>query len=75
VIGLRRKKDLDNGGFKIPLAYTAPILSAVIILYFLSNLTGFQIKGILTLIAVLTGIYFRGKAYRMWKKNKGWIDK
>jgi basic amino acid/polyamine antiporter, APA family len=40
VIGLRRKKDLDNGGFKIPFGYTVPILSAGIILFFLSNLTG-----------------------------------
>jgi len=71
VIGLRRKKDLDNGGFKIPLGYTVPIVSAGIILFFLSNLTGFEIEGMLTLIGVLTGIYFLGKAYRMWKKNKG----
>ncbi|WP_373520421.1 APC family permease [Aquiflexum sp.] len=71
VIGLRRKKELDNGGFKIPFGYTVPILSAGIILFFLSNLTGFEIKGMLTLIGVLTGIYFLGKSYRMWKKNKG----
>jgi basic amino acid/polyamine antiporter, APA family len=70
VIGLRRKKELDNGGFKIPFGHTVPILSAGIILFFLSNLTGFEIKGMLTLIAVLTGIYFLGKVYRMWKKNK-----
>jgi basic amino acid/polyamine antiporter, APA family len=71
VIGLRRKKDLDNGGFKIPFGYTVPILSAGIIIFFLSNLTGFELKGMLTLIVVLTGIYFLGKVYRMWKKNKG----
>jgi len=71
VIGLRRKKDLDNGGFKIPFGYTVPILSSGIILFFLSNLTGFEIRGILIMIGVLTGIYFLGKAYRMWKKNKG----
>lgn len=70
VIGLRRKKDLDNGGFKIPFGYTVPILSAGIILFFLSNLTGLEIKGMLTLIVILTGIYFLGKVYRMWKKNK-----
>jgi len=71
VIGLRKKKDLENGGFKIPFGYTVPILSAGIILFFLSNLTGFEIKGMLIMIGVLTGIYFLGKAYRMWKKNKG----
>jgi amino acid transporter len=71
VIGLRKKKDLENGGFKIPFGYTVPILSSGIILFFLSNLTGFEIRGILIMIGVLTGIYFLGKAYRMWKKNKG----
>lgn len=63
VIGLRRKKDLDNGGFKIPFGYTVPILSACIILFFLSNLPEFEIRGMLTLIAVLTAIYFLGKVY------------
>jgi basic amino acid/polyamine antiporter, APA family len=71
VIGLRRKKEFTNGGFTIPFGYTVPILSAGIILYFLSNLTGLEIKGMLTLIVALTGIYFLGKAYRIWKKNKG----
>ncbi|EOZ96617.1 amino acid transporter [Indibacter alkaliphilus LW1] len=63
VIGLRRKKYLDNGGFKIPFGYTVPILSAGIILFFLSNLTEFEIRGMLTLIAVLTAFYFLGKVY------------
>ena len=71
VLRLRKMKDLDNGGFKIPFGYTVPILSAGIILFFLSNLTGFEIRGMLILIVVLTVIYFLGKAYRMWKKNKG----
>ncbi len=69
VIGLRKKKHLDNGGFKIPFGYTVPILSAGIILFFLSNLTGFEIQGMLTLIAVLTAIYFLGKVYRKLKNR------
>ena len=71
VIGLRNKKDLDNGGFKIPFGYTVPILSAGIILFFLYNLTGFEIRGILILIGILTSIYFLGKVYRKGKKQKG----
>lgn len=67
VIGLRNKKDLDNGGFKIPFGYTVPILSAGIILFFLYNLTGFEIRGILILIGILTSIYFLGKVYRKGK--------
>ncbi|SEF84761.1 APC family permease [Algoriphagus boritolerans] len=69
VIGLRKRKDLDNGGFKIPLGYTVPILSAGIILYFLSNLTGFEIRGMLILIAILTVIYFLKKVYQKWKSH------
>lgn len=70
VIGLRRKKDLDNGGFKIPFGYTVPILSAGIILFFLSNLTGFEIKGMLSLIVVLMAIYFLVKFFE--KRNSLW---
>lgn len=69
VIGLRKKKDLDNGGFKIPLGYTVPILSAGIILFFLSNLTGLEIKGLLIMIFILSLIYFSGKVYQKWKSH------
>ncbi len=69
VIGLRRKKDLENGGFKIPFGYTVPILSSGIILFFLSNLTGSEIKGMLLLIGILTAVYFLGKVYRKWRKS------
>jgi basic amino acid/polyamine antiporter, APA family len=69
VIGLRKKKELDNGGFKIPFGYTVPILSAGIILFFLSNLSLLEIRGMLIMIGILTGLYFLGKLYRKWKKN------
>ncbi|WP_425637906.1 APC family permease [Algoriphagus yeomjeoni] len=69
VIGLRKGKDLEKGGFKIPFGYTVPLLSAGIILFFLSNLTGPEIKGMLLLIGILTAVYFLGKVYRKWRKS------
>ncbi|PZX58498.1 amino acid transporter [Algoriphagus ratkowskyi] len=58
VIKLRRMERADEGSFKIPFGYTVPILAAGIILFFLSNLTGYEKTGILIFIAVLTLIYF-----------------
>jgi amino acid transporter len=58
VIKLRKMKETKPEEFKIPFGYTVPLLSAGIILYFLSNLSGLEIRGILILIGVLTTIYF-----------------
>lgn len=71
VIQLRKTKTTGQGEFKIPLGYTVPIISAGIILYFLSNMSKTQIQGTFILIGILTLVYFLGKAYRMWKRNKG----
>lgn len=71
VIKLRKIQDLAPGGFKIPFGPTVPIISAGIILFFLSNMTGMEMKGTLSLIVILTGIYFLGTVYRKWKKNNG----
>ena len=71
VIKLRNIKETASGGFKIPFGYTVPIISAGIILFFLSNLTGVEIRGMLLLILILTAVYFLGKAYKKWKKNTG----
>lgn len=71
VIQLRKTKANGPGEFKIPFGYTVPIISAGIILYFLSNMSKIQIQGTFILIGILTLVYFLGKAYRMWKKNKG----
>lgn len=71
VIQLRKTKANGTGEFKIPLGYTVPIISAGVILYFLSNMSKIQIQGTFILIGILTLVYFLGKAYRMWKKNKG----
>lgn len=58
VIKLRKMKETEPGEFKIPFGYTVPILSAGIILYFLSHLTGYEMTGTLLFIAALTLIYF-----------------
>jgi amino acid transporter len=58
VIKLRKSKPSVPGEFKIPLGYTVPILSALIILFFLSNLSGFEMRGTLIFIVVLSLIYF-----------------
>jgi amino acid transporter len=58
VIKLRRIDKGNSEGFKIPFGYTVPILAAGIILFFLSNLTGYEKTGILIFIAVLTTIFF-----------------
>ncbi|WP_296618310.1 APC family permease [Marivirga sp.] len=69
VIQLRKIKTLAADGFKIPFGYTVPILSAGIIVYFLSNMTGLEIKGTLLFAGVITAIYFLGKIYRKWKNK------
>ena len=58
VIKLRRMNEHAPGEFKLPFGYTIPILSAGIILFFLSNLSGFEKIGILVFIGVLAVIYF-----------------
>lgn len=68
VIKLRKMDNTDSGNFKIPFGYTVPILSAGIILFFLSNLTGYEKTGILVFIVALTLIYFLVKAVSKGKK-------
>jgi amino acid transporter len=70
VIRLRKMKDLASSGFKIPFGYTVPILSATIILYFLSNLSGFEMRGTIIFVGVLTLIYFLLKYLQKKKPNE-----
>jgi len=70
VIKLRKMKDLASVGFKIPFGYTVPILSATIILYFLSNLSGFEMRGTIIFVGVLTLIYFLFKYLQKKKPNE-----
>jgi len=57
VINLRRKFKTEADEFEIPGGYTVPILSAIIILYILSNLTYTEKIGIAIFIALLTAFY------------------
>jgi amino acid transporter len=69
VIWLRIKLKAKKGDFKIPFGYTVPILSAGIILFFLSNLTGYEKTGLIIFFVALTVVYFLVKAVRT-KKTK-----
>jgi APA family basic amino acid/polyamine antiporter len=70
VIWLRKKQQFKTGDFKIPFGYTVPILSAGIILFFLSNLNGYEKTGLLIFFTALTLIYFLVKAIKNKKLEK-----
>ncbi len=59
-IKLRRDKKYNALGktFKIPGGYTVPILSIIVITWFLSNLSENKLLGFGILIAILTLLYF-----------------
>jgi len=59
-IKLRRNKKFDSNGktFRIPGGYIVPILSIIVILWFLSNLSVNKIWGFGLLIAIITILYF-----------------
>ncbi|EAZ82032.1 APC family permease [Algoriphagus machipongonensis] len=64
VIWLRKKQASKPGDFKIPFGPLVPILSSLIILFFLSNLTGYEKTGLFVFFIALTVIYFLVKAVR-----------
>lgn len=66
VLKLRREAPADLESFKIPGGYTVPVLASIIILWFLSNLTGQERNYMLILITVLTATYFLIR----WFRNK-----
>lgn len=70
VIKLRKMKETAPGEFKIPFGPTVPILSAGIILYFLSNLSGYEMTGTLIFIGVLALIYFLVKFFEKRKASE-----
>ena len=70
VIKLRKMKETAPGEFKIPFGPTVPILSAGIILYFLSNLSGYEMTGTLIFIGALTLIYFLVKFFEKRKASE-----
>lgn len=58
VIKLRMKKSPDPSSFKIPGRLIVPIISIIIIIWFLTNLTRKESVGMLLFIAVLSFIYY-----------------
>ncbi|MBN3581351.1 amino acid permease [Algoriphagus aestuarii] len=64
VIWLRKKQESQPGDFKIPFGPVVPILSAAIILFFLSNLTGYEKTGLFIFFVALTVIYYLVRAIR-----------
>ena len=64
VIWLRKNQASKPGDFKIPFGPLVPILSSLIILFFLSNLTGYEKTGLFVFFIALTVIYFLVKAVR-----------
>lgn len=71
-----RRNDKDNllrETFKIPGGYVVPILSIIVIIWFLSNLSKNKILGFGLLIAILTALYFFIN-YKNQKDVDGFID-
>ena len=76
-IKLRRNKKFDSNGktFRIPGGYIVPILSIIVILWFLSNLSKYKILGFGLLITILTILYFfiNSKIIKRLTKNKAYL--
>jgi APA family basic amino acid/polyamine antiporter len=62
VIKLRKIVPADSQTFRIPGGYIVPVAASLIILWFLSHLTGEEATGILILIGVFTTVFF-GKRF------------
>jgi APA family basic amino acid/polyamine antiporter len=69
VIKLRSGKENDKSFFKIPGGYTVPVLSVITIIWFLSNLTSPEMKGIIITIIILSLVYFAIKFFIPQKQN------
>lgn len=69
VIKLRQRKEYDSSTFRIPGGYTIPILSAITILWFLSNLTSPEMLGIVIMIGVLSAVYLLIRFLKLNKTN------
>ena len=57
LINSRIKREAKTGSFRTPGGYLVPVISVVIIIWFLSNLTGKEIIGMISFIAILSLIY------------------
>ncbi|QCX38454.1 amino acid permease [Aureibaculum algae] len=64
VIKLRKIQKSEPGDFKIPGGLTVPILSIIIIFYFLSHLSTNEMIGTVLFIGILTILFFIIKAFK-----------
>lgn len=64
VIKLRRKSPPDLTAFRIPGGYTVPVAASLIVIWFLSNLTGEERNAMFILVGALTIVYFGMKWFR-----------
>jgi APA family basic amino acid/polyamine antiporter len=67
VIKLRQSHPFEKGQFKIPGGMTVPIITTLIIFYFLSSLTMNEIIGISIMIVLLSILYFILKKLDVFK--------
>lgn len=58
VIKLRNKLPDHSGSFRIPGGYLVPVAASLVILWFLSHLSGQKAFGIAILISLLTAVFF-----------------
>jgi basic amino acid/polyamine antiporter, APA family len=70
VIKLRYTQKAKPGDFKIPGGFTVPLLSAGIIVYFLSKMTAAEAIGTLVVTALLTVVYFINKKVSKHKSSE-----
>ncbi|GHN01759.1 amino acid transporter [Cytophagales bacterium WSM2-2] len=63
-IKFRMRKENDKGTFKIKGGYTVPVIAIITILWFLSNLTLKEVKGLILFVAILSAIYFVLKFFK-----------
>ena len=68
-IRLRRKAAPGAGIFRLPGGYIIPVVSIIIIGWFLTNLARNEMIGMLIFLAVLSGVYYILKFFRTGTKN------
>lgn len=65
VIKFRIQKDSPKDSYQTPGGYSIPVISTIVIIWFLSNLAWAEIKAMIIFISILTAVYL---AIRIFKK-------
>lgn len=65
VIKLRMNREYDSATFRIPGGLLVPLLSIITIIWFLSNLTVEEMKGIAIFIAILSAVFLIIKYFKL----------